>query len=528
MNTPSGEDAGDRAMIARYARLNLAITLVTAWFSYAYFHIDEYFQVLELVRFRLGQVDAWSLPWEHGAEMRSWLQPFLYWLLGAPLVRLGVEDPFALACVFRVVTALASWGSLVLFLRATVPWFPGASERRLHVRVLTLAGFLPYLFVRTSSETASMAALTAALSLVLLRSRPPAGPNERFALTTTAGRMIGAGVLFGWAFAFRFQSAFLTLGFGAWLALRVDEPWSARVRRLALLALGGAFALASSALVDRWGYGHWTFPAWTYLQANVLEGAASLFGSDPPFAYLWMLPANLFAPQLVVLLLLVLLAFWRAPGHPLTWAAAPFLLVHALIPHKEERFLFPIAIVALGLVAVAVAPDGGRPSRVSARLWRRRATLPVRVLAGWNFAVMALLAFWPLGWHHHVRFQHALAQHGQAELRAFALPDFDLGLPAFHGRTYDVVKLPADAIVRALDAGDARTWLVTEDVGTELRSGSPALDARATLVWSEVPFFDQPALAHAFVAATAFYERHRGGPLRPIRFRNLYRLQPPR
>lgn len=528
MTASSGEVADDRAMIVRYARINLVITLVTAWFSYAYFHIDEYFQVLEFVRFRLGQVEAWSLPWEHGAEMRSWAQPLLYWLLGAPLVRLGVEDPFLLARVFRLATGLASWGSLVLFLHATVPWLPSRAARLVHVRVVTLAGFLPYLFVRTSSESASMAALTAGVALVLLGARTPVGSKGRFTLATKARRLVVAGGLLGLAFCFRYQTAFLTAGFGAWVALRTEGSPAVRLRRLALLTTGGAASLALGAVADRWGYGHWTFPAWTYVQANVMEGAAALFGSDPPFAYLWMMPANLFAPQVVLLMLLVLLALWRAPGHPLSWTAAPFLLAHNLIAHKEERFLFPVAIVALGLVTVAVAPEIGRTNRLSAALWERRATLPVRLLVVWNFVVMALLAVWPLGWHHHVRFQHALQQRGLAEVRVYALPDFDLGLPAFHGRRYDVMKLPPDAIARAIDAGGADAWLVTEATGSELHSGSTELDARASLVWSEVPFFDHPALARAIVAATELYDRRRGGPLRPIRYRNLYRLHSPR
>src|SRR5581483_12221399 len=119
--------------------------------------------------FKLGLTERWTLPWEHTMQMRAWMQPWLYYGL-AKLT--GLRDIFQLAFVFRLATGLASWGALALFVKTTTPWLANERDRLLHLRVATLLGFLPYLFVRTSSETLSMAAFTAAWAIVLAGAEP--------------------------------------------------------------------------------------------------------------------------------------------------------------------------------------------------------------------------------------------------------------------------------------------------------------------------------------------------------------------
>ncbi len=504
----------EETFVRRHLAATLVATCLTAWFSYAYFHIDEYFQVVELTRSKLGEVDPRLLPWEHAQRMRPWLQPFLYWLVARPLWSAGVHDVFQLAFVFRLLTGIANVGALALFLRTTLPWMPTPEERRLHTRVVTLLGFLPYLFVRTSSETGSMGALTAAFALLL----EGATPGTVWSVPAVARRLVLAGLLFGLAFEMRFQTAFVSLGVVAWLVVVARASF----RSVLLVGLGGACALGLGALADRWGYGAWTFPALTYFQANVVEGAAGFFGSDPPFAYLWMLPANVFFPVVLVLLALGVLAWVRCRRHPITWATLPFFVVHNLIAHKEERFLFPIAILATALVTMAVGPSFGPPSRVSRWAWERRGAWPGKLLAAASVSGMALLAFVPLGWHHHVRFQRWAHEAIGDELHATGLPEIDLNLPAFHARVHDVDKAPPEEIARRLEAGTAREWLITDRL--ELRTGT-SIDQRATLVYSELPGYADPAWRARVVPLVEWYNAHAGAPLRKLRYRSVYRLR---
>lgn len=521
--------------LARALRVHLAVTLaitcVTAWFSYADFHPDEYFQVIELTRSKLAPEEVPIFPWEHAQRLRPWLQPFFYWILGRIVGALGVRDLFDLAFVFRLMTGLANVGALALFLRTTLPWQETEEEQRLHLRVVTLTGFLPYLFVRTSSETGSMAALTAAWALLLEGATDVGNGTWSVPALGRPVRLLASGLLFGVAFEMRFQTAFLTLGVAAWLFSFGRSPKSARRsgRGLALLALGGALALVIGALVDRWGYGVWTFPPWTYFQVNILEGTAASFGTDPPFAYFWMLPANVFMPVVLALLALAIVAWLRCPRHPVTWASLPFFLVHNLVSHKEERFLFPLATLSTALVVMALGPSYV-PSNPRPRLeslakwgWARRRDRIAKVLTGASVAAMILLAFVPLGWHHHARFTRFLHTNIGEELHATALPEIDLNFPAFHPRIYDVDKADPEELVRRIESGTARPWLITDR--PILRTGLPALDEHATLVYSELPAYRDPALMEKAMRLVDAYNAHVGAPLRPLRFRTLYLIE---
>lgn len=498
----------DARFVRAHLAASLALVLSTAVGSYAYFHLDEYFQVLELARFKLGYVDAWSLPWEHAERLRPWLQPAIYVLIGKAMGA-SAKDPFALALACRLVTGLACWASLVAFVRAMLPRLEGEEARRLFVRVTTLAGFLPYLFVRTSSEAASLAALTAGVALLL----PAEEERERTVL-----RMLSVGALFGVAFEARFQTAFAAAGAVAWAALVAR----ASARSLAAIVAGGLAVVGLASLVDAWGYGEAAFPAFAYARTNLLEGAASLFGADPPFAYVWMSPANVLAPLVIVLLVLVPIAWWRHRRHLLTWTTLPFVLVHALLSHKEERFLFPVAVLACGMVVLAIAP-GERPLRVAAFLWARRSGAVAKALAAYSLAGAALLAVVPLGWHHHVRFTRQVRPVFGDEMRVAALPDFDLGLPAFHPRVYDVEKLPAEELLRRIEAGTARAYLVADT--PRLSTGNAALDARLRLVASELPLWEDPVWGPRILAWTEAYDARARPPLRPLRYRSLYRVE---
>jgi phosphatidylinositol glycan class B len=527
---PNDDGAAVSGHVRQHLAAALVVTCVTAWFSYAYFHPDEYFQIIELARQKLDPAAVPVLPWEHARGIRPWLQPFLYWLIGRGLQGIGVRDIFDLALVLRLVTGLTNIGALALFVRTTLPWQKTVDEKRLHVRVVTLLGFLPYLFVRTSSESGSMAALTVAWSLFL----EGASPKEDGRLWSVPalerpGRVALVGLLFGIAFEMRFQTAFITFGVAAW-AFVVGR---CALRRLVPFVLGGAFALVLGALADRWGYGGWTFPPWGYFKVNVLEGVAAYYGRDPPFAYAWMLPANVFMPVVLALVVLALVAWLRCPRHPLTWATLPFFVVHNLIAHKEERFLFPIAIFAGAFVTMALGPSFGDSSdtrrlrwlretleRVAAWGWQRRRRWPGKLLAGSSVAAMTLLAFVPLGWNHTVRFTRFLHDYFGDEVHATALPEIPSYLPAFHPRVYDVDRAEPEEVVRRIEAGTARPWLITE----QPLFHASALDARATLVFSELPCYRNRALAEQTMRLVDAYNAHARPPLRQLRYRSLYRI----
>jgi len=515
-----------KVVVRRYLAATLVITCITAWFSYACFHADEYFQTIELARWKLIPEHVALLPWEHSARIRPWLQPFLYWLIARIVGGVfGVHDIWSLGFVFRFFTGVMSVGALAMFLRTTLPWQPNEEMKRLHLRVATLIGFLPYLFVRTSSETSSMAALTTGFA-VLCFGATEEEKNWKVPALERARDMLLSGFLFGIAFELRFQTAFIPIALFVWVFLFASAERLAKVRALGIFSVGVAAALAIGMLVDRWGFGEWTFTPWRYFRVNMIEGVAKTFGADLPFAYVWLLPANVFLPVLVVLLYLAILAWARSPRHPITWATLPFFLVHNLIAHKEERFVFPIAIFSTAFVTMAIRPSaaGSRLSGVASWTRTQLARWPGRALVIASFAMMALLTFFPLGWHQHARFVKVMREKWGDNMHASvaALPEVDLHYPTYHPGIWDVENIAPDELARRIEAGTAREWLIT-DYAT-MRTGNATVDSNATLVYSELPGYSDPAWHARMVRLVDWYNANMQSPLRPLRFRTLYRV----
>jgi len=305
------EGRTDPAALAlrRSLALLAVITLITAYFSLTYYGIDEHFQVLEFVSYKLGITQPADLPWEFGAQARSWMQPATYYLVGVALRRVGVSDLFAVSFTLRLVTGIGGVVALVAFARAFSATLQTGNERLAYARSLPAFGFLPYLFVRTSSEAASLALFSAGFALVM-HGRQSATPV----------RLTVAGLLAGLAFECRYQTVILILGIGAWLLIVARL----RGRELVLLGTAAALPVLFGVVIDHWGYGQWCFPAWNYFRANIIEGVANNYGTKPFFAYAYLTATNIFLPIVAVLEISMIVAWVRRPWHAVTWTAVRF------------------------------------------------------------------------------------------------------------------------------------------------------------------------------------------------------------
>jgi phosphatidylinositol glycan class B len=96
---------------------------------------------------------------------------------------------------------------------------------------------------------------------------------------------------------------------------------------------------------DTWFYGQPVLTSWNYFYINIAKGAASSFGiMDAKNYYQWFLLSSIYPIGILITLSLVITAF-KYRGQLLIWAITPFIVMHFLIPHKELRFLFPIALL---------------------------------------------------------------------------------------------------------------------------------------------------------------------------------------
>jgi GPI mannosyltransferase 3 len=442
LTAPGAEGAVNRGFA-----LLAAVTMVTAWFSETFFFPDEHFQILEYMAMKLGITGPADLPWEFGARARPFLQPFLYYLVAWPLRALGLSDLFDLMFVLRLATGVLSLAALLMFAKWVLGTLERDDDKRAYAAMLPFMGFLPYLFVRTASETAACAFFAFALVL---------------ATRGGARRLLAAGFLAGVAFECRYQSAFMTLGLMAWLVFE----GRAKLKHLALFAGGGLAAVAAAAPIDRWGYGVWCFPPWNYFDVNILQGvAAKTFGTSPVFAYFYLEPGTIFAPITAVLMIAMVVGWVKSPRHVVTWVTLPFFLVHCFMAHKEERFLFPLAIFATAWPVLAFAP--------MPKLWTWRRSWAAKFV-GWSaVAAMAFLAVYPFGIRPHMKMAKYLYRHFPTGLVAYT---FDAerfaGYPMVRPKPYRVdILFDTQDLEAALAKGPVYLFSGTPTLPVKLPNG---------------------------------------------------------
>ncbi len=333
------------------------ILLVTALCSQGFYHLDEHFQLLEFAGYKLGLSPASDLPWEFAAEIRNGLQPAIATAVIGTLRALGLTDPFIAATVLRVLSGGLAFVIYRRFARrigATL----GQHTGRTTLLALSLLWFMPFLSVRFSSENWSSLALVGALTLLPL----VVTDGER-----TPREYLVAGFLLGLAIDFRFQAGFAVVGLGAWLLARRRI----RTRSLGVMILGGLAALSIGALGDRWLYGHFVFTPWTYFSSNIIEGKAATFGVSPWWYYLPRVTVALIPPISLALLGCFAAGWWRQRDTAIVWLLTAFVAAHALVAHKELRFLFPVVVPFVALVAAgwdALKPTGRWPGRMAVSL----------------------------------------------------------------------------------------------------------------------------------------------------------------
>jgi phosphatidylinositol glycan class B len=282
------------------------------------------------------------------------------------------------------------------------------------VRTIGLLCFLPYLAVRTSAESLASSCFVLGLSILALAAQAREEPAQ-----IPPAALAVVGFLFGLAFEFRYGVGIMVATSVAWSLAVLRLPF----RRVAWLLGGLALALGLAAGVDRWGYGAWVFPPYHFFVENLVKGrAAQQFGSQPWYGYLLLPLETPIAPIVLVLMAASFLSWLRYPLHPLTWASAPYFLVHSALSHKELRFLFPIAVLTPVLFVLGVAPSKDAWDRWLRPLWESRSHPLAKALGGLNLAALAFLCLTP--GRPQLGFQRFVYRHFNPRFEAYLLTPF--------------------------------------------------------------------------------------------------------
>lgn len=297
---------------------------------------DETFQYLEQAH-RLVYGTG-LIPWEFLVGLRSWLLPALF-VPATALGRLFGGDPEIALAGNAAACALLSLSTTIC--GGLWGW------RKAGIAGAIIAGALNafwfesvYYADHALSEPIAADFLVAALYLGY--------PGE---VAETPRRLILAGVCFGAALAVRLQ-----LG----PAIAVSLLGICRLRPRAYLAagLGVLGPVLMLGLVD---WATWGRPFQSVLvnfQINYVADTASRFGTSPWYQYA-VLQAGYWSYAAA---LIALLAVMGARRLPLLFVVVLVIYgIHAIIPHKEARFVFPALPLLLTLVGIATAEILSRP-----------------------------------------------------------------------------------------------------------------------------------------------------------------------
>jgi GPI mannosyltransferase 3 len=322
-----------RELLLKWFAIGTVVHIVTAYFSTAWFHFDEHFQILEFMNYKLGLSKGADLTWEFPTMQRPWLQPSIFMLLTKFCWFFGIKNPDSLAIIYRIFSAIFAQFSIFLLALCSYPWFTNSNLRRINLIAMNILWFIPFIHVRTSSENFSGALFIIGFVLITIFYNQSRRYENIFRAPFHFA--LASGFFLGLAFVSRYTTGIMVAGLGFWAIFLGRLKWSATL----FVAIGIILAIGSNALLDRWGYGVWTLSWVNYFDINIIQDKASNFGRDP--WYFFITKAGKTLPPVTIIMILGIFFTWvKNWRHPLTWATASLYIIHSIIPAKDIRYFF--------------------------------------------------------------------------------------------------------------------------------------------------------------------------------------------
>ncbi len=301
----------------------LLIFCTTACNSHGYFHGDEHYQIIEFAGVKLGTHQSSELAWEFSEKLRPSLQTTLVFFIISILKIINVINPYTQLFILRLITALFAIYVIKFSVDRNRYLLKGKGMQIAFLLISFFLWFIPFLSVRYSSETLSGLFMLFGISLY--------DKEKRY-------NSILVGFIFGISYLFRFQIAFAFIGFLFWFFIVDKRNWK-EIFRLGIPFIG---VVLIGIVIDSWFYGEFVFTSWNYFHETMLKKDSVSFGDSPWYYYLesiYTLPSKIIGTFILLSLILVLMFY---PKNKMIWMIIPFLIFHSLVPHKEERFIFPI------------------------------------------------------------------------------------------------------------------------------------------------------------------------------------------
>jgi phosphatidylinositol glycan class B len=322
--------------------LGFLVQVITAITAVGAYHPDQHFAVVEYGMRYLGLPSSAEVLWDFEEKMLPSIKMFLFMGYYKAVSFLGMQDRYHILTLLRVACGLAH---LVLFSYIVWKQLRGYGHFILltGLFILHFSWWFPFIRASYSAEMVSSLLFFGAIALFL-------HGNEKKPVSLVKGMFIG--FILSLAFFARFQIAFAGIGFIIWLIWTQKKS----LRSLEFMFLGFLPGLALNTWMDTLYYGELVSTPINYFQANIIEGRAASFGTEPVTFYLAILAVVLLAPLLSPVLLGVSIrGMWKRFKDPYVLCVLVFLLAHFAVSHKEDRFLFPVfgvlpVLVGYGLV----------------------------------------------------------------------------------------------------------------------------------------------------------------------------------
>jgi hypothetical protein len=300
--------------------VGLGLRLIAAIFARGYMATDDHNQVIELAAEWLrGDNDYLSGDRQF---YRSLLYPALNCLQIAACHTIGLVHPDAVMFINRTLHAVLSLWTIILTYRVGLR-LADKSVSFTAGLIVAAHAVMPYVAVRNLIEAVCIPFLLWGI-YEIVSARQNRGHQTR--------RWVLAGLAFGVGFLIRWQVASAIAGVGIYLL--VKREW----RGVFIIVLSSLAPVIAEGIWDWQTHGVFLGSLWRYVEHNALHAYDYVVG--PWYRYL-LLIIGIFIPPFSLLCLYASGRHIKRLGI-LAWAVLPFLIVHSLVPGKQERFLLPI------------------------------------------------------------------------------------------------------------------------------------------------------------------------------------------
>ncbi|MDD3267245.1 MAG: hypothetical protein PHC75_08735 [Burkholderiales bacterium] len=300
------------------------ISTITAYFSLGHLHPDEYYQILEFAAYKLQLRSTNNLTWEFYEQIRPSIQAWFVVYLYKALAFIKCTNPFTITFITRLLSGLLSLYAICLFINTFKSYLHTENKQKWFILLSLFSWLAIFNGIRFSSENISGKIFLIAFCLAI---------NPNFRKNMFSYLLIG--ILLGFSFIVRFQVGFMIFGFLLWLLIIQKTP----IKYLTITVIGLLISAIIGLYLDYLFYGNFVITPWRYFAANLIQGKAAEFSSDPWFFYLTIAAFIPYGPLFIIASLYFI---YVRPKNPISWIMVPFIFVHLIISHKEPRFMTPL------------------------------------------------------------------------------------------------------------------------------------------------------------------------------------------